>query len=133
VLDILLQRRKDTRAAKQFFLKLFKKQEFALCVIVTDKLKSYKAANKQLLKSMEHRQDLRLNNRAENSYQPTRLRDRRMRKFKSPQAQRFLSAFEFIGEYFHSKQNCLIASEYRQKMYQQLENWREVTGLQIVA
>jgi putative transposase len=84
VLDILMRRYRDTKAAKRFFRKLLKKQGFTPRVLVTDKLKSYEAAKKQMLKSVEHRQHKGLNNRAENSHQPTRVRERRMRRFKSP-------------------------------------------------
>ena len=83
-LDIFIQSRKDAKAAKKFFRKLLNKQGFAPRVIVTDKLKSYAAAKKEILQGVEHRQHRGLNNRAENSHQPTRLRERRMRKFKSP-------------------------------------------------
>ncbi len=130
VLDILMQSRRDTKAAKRFFRKLLRKQGEAPRVIVTDKLKSYGAAKKVILKGVEHRQHKGLNNRAENSHQPTRLRERRMRRFKSPgQAQRFLSCFEFIREHFHPKQHQLTATEYRQEMHQRFESWRELTGI----
>ncbi|MEO0988673.1 MAG: IS6 family transposase [Cyanobacteria bacterium J06639_14] len=96
-LDILMQRRRDKRAAKKFFCKLLNPLGFAPRVIVTDKFKSYGAAKKELLPGVEHRQHKGLNNRAENSHRPTRTRERRMGRFKSPgQAQRFLSAFEPI-------------------------------------
>ena len=72
VLDVLLQRHRDTKAAKRFFRKLLKKQGLVPRVIVSDKLKSYAAAKKQVLKNVEHRQHKGLNNRAENSHQPTR-------------------------------------------------------------
>jgi putative transposase len=134
VLDILMQSRRDNAAAKKFFRKLLKKQVFAPRVIVTDKLKSYSAAKKEILKGVEHRQHKRLNNRAENSHQPTRLRERRMRKFKSPgQAQRFLSAFEFIRGYFHPKQHLFTAREYRQEMRQRFASWRELTCIEAAA
>jgi putative transposase len=68
VLDILTQQHRDTDAAKRFFRKLLKQQGFVPRVIVTDKLKSYEAAQKQMLKSVEHRQHKGLNNRAENSH-----------------------------------------------------------------
>jgi putative transposase len=104
VLDVVLQRHRDTKAAERFFRKLLKQQNFVPRVIVTDKLKS-KAAKKRIMKNMEHQQHKGLNNRAENSHQPTRTRERRMRRFKSPgQAQRFLSVFEPIREHFHPKQ-----------------------------
>ncbi len=93
VLDILVQSRRNKQAAKRFFRKLLKVLEYVPRVIITDKLASYGAAKKELLASVEHRQHTRLNNRAENSHQPTRLRERKMRRFKSAgHAQRFLSA-----------------------------------------
>src|SRR5690348_15401235 len=83
-------------------------------VIITDKQKSYGAAKRELLSSVEHRQHKRLNNRAENSHQPTRLRERKMRKFKSAgHAQRFLSAFGPIYEHFKPRRHRLKAQEYR--------------------
>jgi len=134
VLDILMQRQRDTKSAKRFFRKLLKQQGFALQVMVTDKLNSYKAAQKQILKSVEHRQHKGLNNRAENSHQPTRMRERRMRKFKSPgQAQRFLSAFGSIRDHFHPKQHQLTAHRYRQLLRQRLDDWREIVGLNSAA
>ena len=72
VLDVLLQRQRDTKAAERFFRKLLKKQGFVPRVIVTDKLKSYAAAKKQVMKNVEHRQHKGLNNLCENSHQPTR-------------------------------------------------------------
>jgi putative transposase len=93
VLDILVQRHRDKRAAKKFFCKLLKGLTYVLRVIITDKLKSYGAAKREILPGVEHRQHRSLNNRAENSHQPTRQRERRMQRFKSPgHAQRFLSA-----------------------------------------
>jgi putative transposase len=76
ILDILDQRRRDKRAAKKFFRKLLKGLTYVSRVIVTDKLKSYEAAKRELLPNVEHRQHRCLNNRAENSHQPTRQRER---------------------------------------------------------
>jgi len=99
-------------------------------VIVTDKLKSYEAAKKQVMKRVEHRQHQGLNNRAENSHQPTRTRERRMRRFKSSgQAQRFLSASGLIHDHFYPKQYRLTAQRYREQLRQRFEDWREVAGL----
>jgi putative transposase len=93
VLDILVQSRRNTKAAKRFFCKLLKDLQYVPRVIITDKLKSYGAAKRDILPGVEHRQHKRLNNRAENSHQPTRLREKKMRRFKSAgHAQRFLSA-----------------------------------------
>jgi len=98
VLDILLQRHRDKAAAKKLLLKLLKQQGFVPRVLVTDKLKSYSPAKRELLPSIEHRQHKGLNNRAEASHQPTRFTERRMQRFKSSgQAQRFLSAFEMYS------------------------------------
>ena len=134
MLDILMQRHRDTKAAKRFFRKLLKKQGFTPRVIVSDKLKSYEAAKKQMLKSVEHRQHKGLNNRAENSHQPTRVRERRMRRFKAlGQAQRFLSAFVPIRDHFHPKQHQLTAQCYRQQLRQRFQDWREIAGLNSVA
>ncbi|MGV0029452.1 IS6 family transposase [Phormidesmis priestleyi] len=134
VLEVLLQRRRDTNAAKRFFRKLLKKQGFVPRVIVTDKLKSYEAAKKQVMPNVEHRQHEGLNNRAENSHQPTRVRERRMRRFKSPgQAQRFLSAFGPIRDHFHPKQHQLSAKRYREQLRQRFQDWREVAGLNSAA
>ncbi|MBW4641316.1 MAG: IS6 family transposase [Gloeocapsa sp. UFS-A4-WI-NPMV-4B04] len=117
VLDVLLQRHRDTKAAKRFFRKLLKKQGFVPRVIVTDKLKSYKAAKKQVMPNVEHRQHKGLNNLCENSHQSTRTRERRMRRFKSPgQVQRFLSAFGPIRGHFQPKQHQLTAHHYREQM-----------------
>ncbi len=134
VLDVLIQRHRDTKAAHRFFRKLLKRQGFVPRVIVTDKLKSYEAAKKQVMKNVEHRQHKGLNNRAENSHQPTRTRERRMRRFKSPgQAQRFLSTFDPIRDHFHPKQHQLTAYRYRQQLRQRFEDWREVACLKTAA
>lgn len=93
VLDILVQSRRNAKAAKRFFRKLLKGLRYVPRVLVTDKLPSYGAAKREILPGVEHRQSRYLNNRAENSHQPTRRRERQMQRFKSAaQAQRFLSA-----------------------------------------
>src|SRR6202045_3121170 len=89
VLDLLVQPRRDKAAAVKLMRKLLKKQGFAPDVLVTDKLR---AARSEIGLSARHDQGLRANNRAENSHQPTRRRERKMQRFKSPgSAQRFLS------------------------------------------
>ena len=84
VLDILVQDRRDAKAAKRFFKRLLKGLQYAPRVIITDKLRSYGVAQRQLLPDVEHRQSRYLNNRAENSHRPTRRRERQMQRFKSP-------------------------------------------------
>ena len=82
--------------------KLLKKQGFAPDVLVTDKLRSYGAAKSEIRLSARHDQGLRSNNRAENSHQPTRRRERKMRRFKSPgSAQRFLSIHAAVQNTFN--------------------------------
>src|SRR5919112_817162 len=102
VLDVLVQSRRDKRAARRLLRKLLKRQCRAPRVMVTDKLPSYGAAKKDLLPGVEHRKHKGLNNRADNSHQPTRRRERQMKRFKSPrQAQRFLSMHDPIANLFH--------------------------------
>ncbi len=134
VLDILVQRRRDKTAAKKFFRKLLKELMYVPRVIVTDKLKSYGAAKRELLPGVEHRQHRYLNNRAENSHQPTRLRERRMQQFKSPgHAQRFLSAYGPIAQHFRPRRHRFAAPVYRQELANRFQIWREITNLALAA
>jgi putative transposase len=86
VLDILVQRRRNKKAARKFFRKLLKRLTYVPRVIITDKLQSYGAAKRELLPGWEHRQHRYFNNRAENSHQPTCQREGRMQGFKTPRA-----------------------------------------------
>jgi len=101
VLDILVQRRRGKKAAKKLFRKLLKGCQYVPRVIVTDTLKSHGAAKREGLPCGEHWQHRYLNNRGENSHQPTRQRERRMQGFKSPgRAQGFLAAYGPIAQHF---------------------------------
>jgi putative transposase len=92
VLDLLVQRGRDKAAAVKLIRKLSKKQGFVPDVLVSDRLRSYGAARSEIGLSARHERGLRKNNRAENSYQPTRRRERKTQRFRSPgSAQRFLS------------------------------------------
>jgi putative transposase len=114
VLDILVQERRDAKAAKRFFRRLLKALQYVPRVIVTDKLRSYGVAKRQLLPAVEHRQNRYLNNRAENSHRPTRRRERQMQRFRSlDQAQTFLSAHAFIHGHFHPRRHLMTAEAYR--------------------
>jgi putative transposase len=129
VLDILVQSPRNKKAAKKFFRKLLKRLTYVPRVIITDKLKSYGAAKRDILPGVEHRQHRYLNNRAENSHQPTRQRERRRQGFKSPgHAQRFLAAYGLIAQHFRPRRHRLSALEYRQEMAQRFQSWHEVTG-----
>ena len=128
ILDILVQRRRDKHAAKKFFRKLLKGLAYVPRVIITDKLKSYGAAKRAILPDVEHRQQRYLNNRAENSHQPTRQRERRMQGYKSPgHAQRFLSAYGPIAEHFRPRRHRMSASDYRQEMRHRFDTWQALT------
>ena len=128
VLDILVQSRRDKKAAKKFFRKLLKGLRYMPRVIVTDKLKSYSAARAELMSSVAHHQQKYQNNRAENSHQPTRLRERLMRRFKSAaHAQRFLSAFGIITSHFRATRHLYSASTYRTVMKSRFSLWEEAT------
>jgi putative transposase len=130
VLDILVQSRRDTQAAKRLLRKLLKQQCRAPRVMVTDKLASYGAARREVMPSVEHRKHKGLNNRAENSHQPTRQRERQMKRFKSAeQAQRFLSAHDGIHNLFHLRRHQVPAAQYRTARTQAFQVWAEVTGV----
>jgi len=124
VLDILVQTRRDKRAAKKFFRKLLKGQRYVPRVLITDQLKSYNAARADVMPSVEHWQQKYQNNRAENSHQPTSLRERVMRRFKSAgHAQRFLSAFGIITSHFRVGRHLYRASGYRAIMKLRFGEW----------
>jgi putative transposase len=126
VLDILVQHHRDKYAAKKFFRKLLKGLGYVPRAIITDKLRSYTAAKAEVLPSVEHCQNKWQNNRAENSHQPTRLREHVMRRFKSSgHAQRFLSAFGIINSHFRVGRHLYRASGYRAVMKSRFAEWEE--------
>src|SRR5271166_4390770 len=134
VLDVLVQSRRDKKAAKRLFRKLLKKQGRAPRVLITDKLRSYGAAKREIMPGVEHRQHKGLNNRAENSHQPTRRRERIMKRFKSPrQVQRFLSTHDQIANVFSRRPNQDTAAKFRTARCQAFTTWAEVTGVAMAA
>ena len=134
VLDILGQSRRNTKAAKRFFRKLLKGLQYVPCVIITEKLKSSGAAKREILPGVEHRQHKGLNNRAENSHQSTRLREKKMRRFKSAKhAQRFLSAFGLIAGHFQPRRHRLRAGEYCAMLQTRFQTWNELTEAKTAA
>lgn len=127
VLDILVQSRRNKRAADRFFHKLFKTFG-APRVVVTDKLRSYGAALKDLALGIEHRSHKRLNNRSEGSHRPTRRREKCMGRFKSPrQAQQFLSVHDQIQNVFRHRRHTLSAACYRQSRADAHWIWDDIT------
>jgi putative transposase len=130
----LVQSRRNKAAAKTCFRRLLKGLHYVARVLITDKLASYGAATREVLPSVEHRQHRRLNNRAENSHQPTRERERRMRRFKSPgHAQRFLAAYGPIASHFRPRRHRLTAETYRETRAARFATWRAVTGTPALA
>ncbi|TAT69893.1 IS6 family transposase, partial [Rhizobium ruizarguesonis] len=101
VLDEIVQTRRDTKAAKRLLVRLLKKQGLSPKRIVTDKLRSYGAAKRDVMSGVEHRSHKGLNNRAENSHVPLRKRERMMQGFRSVGGlQRFISVFSAVRNLF---------------------------------
>ena len=134
VLDILVTSRRDAKAATRFFRKLLTGSRSVPRVLVTDKLASHGVAHRRLMPGVEHRRSKYLNNRAENSHQPTRQRERAMKRFTSAgHAQRFLSAFNGTSPHFRPRRHRLAAGRYRREMALRFTTWNEVTGLTTAA
>src|SRR5690242_1770412 len=130
VLDVPVQRRRDKQAAKRLLRKLLKRQMRPPRVLITDQLASYGAAKREVMPGIEHRQHKGLNNRAENSHQPTRRRERQMKQFKSAgQAQRFLSAHDQINNLFHLRRDHITAAEHRASRTEKFQIWAEICSI----
>lgn len=113
---------------------LLRKQGRTPRVLVTDKLKSYAAAKREIMPGVEHRQHKGLNNRAENSHQPTRRRERIMKRFKSPrQVQRFLSVHDQVADLFSRRRDHDTAANIRSGRTRAFATWTNVTGVAIAA
>jgi transposase-like protein len=129
VLDILLQRRRDKAAAVKLMRKLLKKQGYAPDVLVTDKLGSYGAARRELGLSARHEQGLRKNNRAENSHQPVRRRERKQQRFKSARsAQRFLSMHAAFHNTFNLQRHLVSRRTLRIFRAEAAQAWQIATA-----
>lgn len=134
VLDILVQPKRDRFAAIRFFRKLLRATGRKPRVIITDKLRSYGAAKRVVMPGVAHRQHRYLNNRAENSHQPARERERRMRRFKSARhAQRFVEVHGIIASHFRPRRHLLSAADYRQLRSKRFRVWNEVTRTSALA
>jgi transposase-like protein len=129
VLDILVQSRRNKKAALKLMRKLLKKQGFVPDAFVTDKLPSYGAALSDLGLSKRHDFGGRKNNRAENSHLPVRQRERRMQRFKSPgSAQRFLSTHAAIYNTFNVQRHLISRKTLRQFRAEATEQWRQAAA-----
>ncbi len=129
VLDLLVQRRRDKAAAVKLMRKLLKKQGYAPEVMVTDKLRSYGAARTAIGMSARHEQGLRMNNRAENSHQPVRRRERKMQRFKSAgSAQRFLSVHAAVYNTFNIQRHLISRPVLRLFRAEAMTTWNAATA-----
>ena len=127
-IDILMQKRRNKQAAKRFFRKLLKGQCASPGRMITDKLKSYSAAHREVMPSVTHSTKQYENNRAEVSHEPTRQRERQMRRFKSAgQAQRFLTVHGEIGNLFRLGRHVIRATHYREFRSEAFSKWQQVT------
>ena len=114
VLDMLVQRRRDSRAALRLMRKLLKRQGSTPKLLVTDKLRSHASAFRQLRLTCRHEQRLRQNNRAENSHQVVRRRERKLQRFKSAKsAQRFLNMHAAVHNTFKLQRHLISRSTLR--------------------
>ena len=127
VLDFLIQPKRDKKAALKLMRRLFKRQGFVPKWIVTDKLRSYGAALRDLGLSRRHETGGRKNNRAENSHQPVRRRERKMQRFKSPgSAQRFLSIHAAVYNHFNTQRHLVSRKSHRLFRLAAIASWRHV-------
>ena len=125
-IDILLQKRRDRKAAKRFFRKLLRGQGSVPNRLITDKLRSYRTAHREPIPSVPHQTRQYMNNRPEVSHQPTRRRERQMRRFKSPgQAQRFLSVHAAVQNLFRVGRHLLRSCHHRLLRDRAFDRWRQ--------
>src|SRR5437764_5277915 len=126
---MLVQRRRDKRAALRLMRKLVRKQGFTPKLLTTDKLGSYGSAFRHLRLTCPHEQGLRANNRAENSHQVVRRRERKMQRFKSARsAQRFLSTHAAVHNTFNFQRHLVSRSTLRTFRAEAAARWRDATA-----
>jgi putative transposase len=123
-MDFLVQSKRNTKAAKKLMRSLLKKQRMSPTLIVTDKLRSYHAAFRALGLCAEHIDNKRANNRAENSHQPVRRRERKMQRFKSPgSAQRFLNVHASTYNHFDLQRHLINRSLFKKLRVGAFSSW----------
>jgi putative transposase len=124
VVDVYLQAKRDGVAAKRFFRRLLRSHGSEPRKIVTDKLRSYRVAHRELIPETIHSTKQYENNRAEQSHEATRVRERGMRKFKSAgQAQKFVSAHTAVSNLFNLGRHLVRAEHYRNLRVNAFEEW----------
>jgi putative transposase len=127
ILDVLIQPRRDRTAALRLMRKLLRKQGYAPDVLVTDRLASYSCERRQLGMKARHEQGLRKNNRAENSHQVVRRRERKMQRFNAS-AQRFLSAHAAVYNTFNLQRHLISRRTLRLSRAEAAEQWVNATA-----
>jgi putative transposase len=126
VLDVLVQAKRDTKAALMLMRRLLKQQGFAPRTMVTDKWRAYAAAIRELGLTARHHQAKWKNNRIESSHVLIRIRERKMQRFRSiGSAQRFLSVHAAVYNTFNTRRHLISATEHRQRRDEALRRWRE--------
>ena len=126
VLDVLVQAKRDTKAAKKVMRRLLKRQGVAPRTMVTDKWRAYAAVIRELGLIARHHQAKWKNNRIESSHVPIRIREGKMQRFRSiGSAQRFLSVHAAIYNTFNTRRHLTTATEHRERRNQAFRQWRE--------
>jgi putative transposase len=129
VLDEIVQNRRDTKAAKQLLIRLLKKQGMPPTRIITEKLRSYGAAKREVMQAVGHRSHKGVNNRAENSHLPMRKRERTMQGFRSAGSlQRFISIFSALRNLFVTPRHKRSALATHIHRIRAMTHWKAVTG-----
>jgi putative transposase len=130
VVDVFLQKHRDGKAAKRFFKRLLKKNRGEPRKIITDKLRSYGVAHRELIPDSIHDTSQYANNKSELSHQPTRVRERGMRKFKSVvQAQRFLNTHAAVYNLFNLGRHLVSAKNYRYFRLRAFASWEKAVAI----
>ena len=129
MVDVYLQAKRDGAAAKRFFRRLIRNNGGAPRKIVTDKLRSYGVAHRELIPEVIHSTQQYENNRAEQSHEATRVRERGMRKFKSmKQAQRFVTAHAAVSNLFNLSRHLVSANHYRNLRISAFADWERTVA-----
>lgn len=129
VLNILLQSRRNTAAASKFLRRIIKRHQTTPNIVVTDKWRPSISATQEILPSTLHLVGKRLNNRAENSHQPTRRRERKQQRFKSiKSAQQFLSTFTAFYNHFNIQRHLISRTTMKQLRNEMLSSWSKAAA-----
>jgi putative transposase len=130
VLDEVVQTRRDTKAAKRLLKRLLRKQGCPPRRMITDKLGSYAAAQRQIMPDVEHRSHKGLNNRVEKSHLPFRRRERAMQGFRSPRyLQRFVSVFSAVRNLFVPSRSGRSAPATHLHRLNAMVEWKAAAGI----